>query len=173
MVSGSTPQGLLAPGAFGPAWCHLPHRPADDEIGRSLSAPLTPQPRRPINDGHTGAVVSDLLGDIGFCPVAAALAPHDQSNLRRERPAQGQRYDIAIASVASHTEIMPKLTDDHMIIPANLLSDRRPSPTRRPSRASRGPGEEAAALITVQTSGRFNETVGDEGMHWECNLYVC
>jgi len=52
--------------------------------------------------------------------VAASLAPGDQSHLRGEGLAQGQRCSIAIAALAPHTAIMPELDDADKAILAEL-----------------------------------------------------
>ncbi len=113
--------------------------------------------------------MSDLLGDFGLRAVAASLAPNDQSRLRGECLAQGQRCGIAIALVARHTDIMPELDDTDKAIVAELLretiaADRYPlspriralqrvldkldppSPTAEPLPAPKPPGERSMAL---------------------------
>ena len=67
--------------------------------------------------------MSDLLGDFGLRAVAASLAPNDQSRLRGECLAQGQRCGIAIALVARHTDIMPELNDADRAILVELLRE--------------------------------------------------
>ncbi len=67
--------------------------------------------------------MSDLLGDIGLGAVAASLAPNDQSHLRGERLAQGQRRGIAIDALAPHTAIMPELDVADKAILVELLRE--------------------------------------------------
>jgi hypothetical protein len=63
-------------------------RPAHHEIGLPLRAFGTAQQMRAIDDGHLGAVLSALGGDIGLGAVIAALASYDQLNMRGERLAE-------------------------------------------------------------------------------------
>jgi hypothetical protein len=53
--------------------------PAHHEIRIPRAAFGTAQQPRPIDDGHPGAMLCDLGGNVGLGSVIAALAPHDQS----------------------------------------------------------------------------------------------
>jgi hypothetical protein len=56
---------------------------------RPISIPRTtfstPQQPRPIRNGHPGAVLRDLSGQIGLGPVITAFAPHDEPDMHSER----------------------------------------------------------------------------------------
>jgi hypothetical protein len=60
----------------------LPHQAGWPAFG-------TAQEARPIDDGHPGAMLRNLAGNIGLGLAIAALAPHDQTDMGGERLAQG------------------------------------------------------------------------------------
>ena len=53
------------------------------------------QQPRPINNRHSRAVLSNQRGKVGLGSMIAALAPHDQPLLGRDRLAQGHRRRLA------------------------------------------------------------------------------
>jgi len=64
-------------------------RTAHHEIGIPLAAFGTAQQPRPIGYGYARAVLCDLRSDIGLGSMGAALAPHDQPDMRGECLAEG------------------------------------------------------------------------------------
>jgi hypothetical protein len=52
----------------------------DNEISVPCAAFGTAQQSRPVDDGHSRAVMRDQRGNVWFDTVIAALAPHDQPN---------------------------------------------------------------------------------------------
>jgi hypothetical protein len=71
--------------ASGPLPFFSPLRPAHHELGIPLSAIGTAQQPLPIDDSHPGAMLCDLGGNVGLGSVIAALAPHDEPDMRGER----------------------------------------------------------------------------------------
>jgi hypothetical protein len=92
----------------------IPPLAGHDEISLSRAAFGTAQQPRLIENRHPLAVLGDLRGNVGLGSVIAALAPHDQPNLGRERLAQGHRRRLAFFPPALHHEnrwtILPTTT---------------------------------------------------------------
>src|SRR5262249_18281904 len=61
---------------------------------------------RPIDNGHSGAVLRDLSGNVRFSPMVAALAPGDDA-LGGKRLSQGQRLRLAFTPAPGHIQPMP------------------------------------------------------------------
>jgi hypothetical protein len=80
---------------------------AYDEIYLMALAGRAAQAPSPIDDGRSLAVALDLIGHIRLRSVPAALAPHEQPDLRRERLAQRHRCRLAVASRSGHYFPMP------------------------------------------------------------------
>ena len=93
----------------------LPPLPGHDEIGIPGAAFGTSQQPRPIENGHSGAVLRDLDSDIGLGAVIAALAPHNEPDVRRERLTQGHRLRLASPASCCHysgSMPLPELRED-------------------------------------------------------------
>jgi hypothetical protein len=68
-----------------------PPRPAHHHIDLPAAATGADQPFAPIEDGRFGAVPSSHFGGIGFDPMLAFPAPHDQPDAGGGRVAERHR----------------------------------------------------------------------------------
>src|SRR5437764_14839111 len=79
-------------------------------------------------------MLCDLGGNVGLGSVIAALAPHDQTDKRGERLAEGQRLRLAFSARSGHLFPMP-MSLPPGAVPANMPRDVRlqiVTPCKRP-----------------------------------------
>ena len=79
----------------------LAHRTAHDEIGITRTAFRTAQQPRPIRNGHSRAMLRDVVGH----PVITGFAPYDKPDVRSERRAQRDALRLAFASLRCHIQV--------------------------------------------------------------------